>query len=437
MRKNALSRRTVLRGMFGGTAVALALPVLEAMLGANGDAFADGTELPRRLGLWFWGDGVRLDHWTPDDTDNWTAKSILQPLVDAGVKQKVTVVSGLDVQIGGAGHHVGQAMMLSGSYDETIGDWGLSTSTTFDQIAADQLQGPTPYRSLEIGISYRGFENSQNDWSMSWLDPNSPLPAEHSPLALWQRLFGMGVDGPDNALVGARQSVIDVVRADAEALRQRLGAADRARIEAHLDGLADLHNLLDFDLTGCVAPEMAAEIEDSANMEQLEARNAAMAKLLAMALACDLTRVFSYKYTGMQTDTFFWQANATDGLHTMTHDAGMQDQCRNCIEFMMKELGVLLRELDSVDEGLGTLLDQCGIYCTSEVAEGQSHSTDDMPILICGGAGGRLRTNYHLRGAGENTSMAPLTVMRACGVDIQGFGQGAGYTESSLDALLL
>jgi hypothetical protein len=60
-----------------------------------------------------------------------------------------------------------------------------------------------------------------------------------------------------------------------------------------------------------------------------------------------------------------------------------------------------------------------------------------MPILICGGAGGRLRTNYHLRGAGETTSMAPLTVMRACGVDVPGFGQGAGYTESSLDALLL
>ena len=86
MRKNALSRRTVLRGMFGGTAVALALPVLEAMLGANGDVFADGTELPRRLGLWFWGDGVRLDQWTPDDTDNWTAKSILQPLADDRVE---------------------------------------------------------------------------------------------------------------------------------------------------------------------------------------------------------------------------------------------------------------------------------------------------------------------------------------------------------------
>ena len=437
MRKTTLSRRTVLRGVLGGTTVALALPVLDAMLGTHGEAFADGTALPKRLGLWFWGNGVRLEHWTPDDTENWTPKSILQPLATAGVKSKVSVVSGLDIPIGGAGHHVGRAMMLSGAYDEAIGDWGLSTSRTFDQLAADQMQGPTPYKSIEIGISYRGFESSQSDSSMAWNDPDSPLPAEHSPAALWQRLFGMGVDGPDNALVDARRSVIDVVKTDTEALRQRVGATDRARLDAHLDGLNDLQNLLDFDITGCALPDPAAEIEDDANMEKLEERNAAMAKLLAMALACDLTRVFSFKYSGMQTDTYFWQVGAIDGLHTMTHDDGMQDHCRNAAEFMMKELGVLLKELDAIPEGLGTLLDQCGIYCTSEVAEGQSHYTNDMPILIAGGAGGGLRTNYHHRGNADNTSMAPLTVMRACGVDIQGFGVGAGYTESAIDALLL
>jgi hypothetical protein len=139
----------------------------------------------------------------------------------------------------------------------------------------------------------------------------------------------------------------------------------------------------------------------------------------------------------MQTDTYFWQTQALDGLHTMTHDDGMQDHVRNAIEFMMKELGVVLKELDAVPEGLGTLLDQCGIYCTSELSEGQSHATDDMPILIAGSAGGRLRTNLHWRGSGESTSMAPLTVMRACGAEVQGFGAGAGYTESVLDALLI
>jgi hypothetical protein len=440
MAKTTLSRRTMLRGILGGAGVSIALPLMEAMLNTSGTAHADGTSLPRRLGLFYWGNGVVLSHWTPDGTgSDWAPKSILQPLALAGVKHKVSVVSGLDMKIGGAGHHTGRALMLSGTYDESLGDWGEPTGRTFDQIAADQLQGPTPYRSLELGISRRGFENSQNHSAMSWIDPKSPLPAEHSPVALWNRLFSGGVgegSGP-GALVDARRSVLDVVKQDTVALQARLGATDRTRLEAHLDGIRDLENLLDFDLNGCALPELPEEPQDDAGMELLETRNAVMAKLLAMALACDLTRVFSYKYTGMQTDTYFWPVEVPDGLHTMTHDDGLQDHVRTCIEFMMKELGVLLQELDSIPEGTGTLLDQCGIYCTTDLSEGRTHATDDMPILVCGSAGGKLRTNYHHRGAGETTSMAPLTVMRACGVDVPGFGDGAAYTDSTLTALEL
>src|SRR5690606_12932069 len=96
---------------------------------------------------------------------------------------------------------------------------------------------------------------------------------------------------------------------------------------------------------------------------------------------------------------------------------------------------VLLTELDAIGEGTGTLLDQCAIYGTSDLAEGRTHSHRDMPILVAGSAGGALRTNYHHRGNGESTSMVPLTIMRACGVDVAGFGAGAGYTESTLSAI--
>ena len=98
---------------------------------------------------------------------------------------------------------------------------------------------------------------------MAWIDPQSPLPAEHSPVALWNRLFSGGVQGTDGpgALVDARRSVLDVVKQDTVALQARLGATDRMRLEAHLDGLRDLENLLDFDLNGCMVPEMPTEPE--------------------------------------------------------------------------------------------------------------------------------------------------------------------------------
>jgi len=439
MTKTTLSRRTMLRGILGGAGVSIALPLFEAMLNTSGTAHADGTSLPRRLGLFFWGNGMIREHWIPDATGyDWAPKSILQPLADVGVKHKVSVVSGLSLKIDGAPHNVGRGLMLSGSFDPDSGNYGRATLRTFDQIAADDLQGPTPYRSLELGISRKGMEGNDDFRGMAWEDPKSPLPAEHSPAKLWSRLFNGGVAGPGpGALVGARRSVLDVVKQDTEALQARLGANDRMRLEAHLDGLRDLENLLDFDLGSCALPDEPEEIDDESGHEELEQRNALMAKLLAVALACDLTRVFTYKYTGGQTDTLFWPIGAPDGLHAMSHREGDQGHVHDSIQFVMKELGVLLHELDAIHEGTGTLLDQCGIYCTSEVSEGFTHSRSDMPILLAGSAGGSLRTNYHHRGDGENTSMAPLTVMRACGVDVAGFGEGDGYTEETLTALEL
>ena len=45
MRSLRLSRRTVLRGLLGGAAVGVGLPLLEAMLNANGTALADGDSV--------------------------------------------------------------------------------------------------------------------------------------------------------------------------------------------------------------------------------------------------------------------------------------------------------------------------------------------------------------------------------------------------------
>ena len=67
-RIKSLPRRTVLRGLLGGSAVALALPMLEVMLDPNGDRMADGQELPVRFVSWFWGNGKKNARWNPDVT---------------------------------------------------------------------------------------------------------------------------------------------------------------------------------------------------------------------------------------------------------------------------------------------------------------------------------------------------------------------------------
>src|SRR5689334_6952567 len=62
------ARRRVLRGMVGGTAVTVALPLLDCFLNGNGTALADGTAMPVRFGTWAWGLGMSKSIFVPKKT---------------------------------------------------------------------------------------------------------------------------------------------------------------------------------------------------------------------------------------------------------------------------------------------------------------------------------------------------------------------------------
>ena len=97
MRTSKISRRTVLRGTLAGTVVSLGLPPLEAMFNANGTGYAQGAASPRRLGIFFWGGGVKHDRWNPTATGAaWAPSPALVPLMP--LKDYVSIVSGMTVR---------------------------------------------------------------------------------------------------------------------------------------------------------------------------------------------------------------------------------------------------------------------------------------------------------------------------------------------------
>ena len=104
MGRFTLNRRTVLRGMLGGAAIAVALPPLEAMFDVNGTAYAGGETIPKRFGVFFWGNGVKKDRWNPSGTGaDYPLSPALEPL--AAVKEYVSVVSGMDIKTGNERGH--------------------------------------------------------------------------------------------------------------------------------------------------------------------------------------------------------------------------------------------------------------------------------------------------------------------------------------------
>lgn len=441
-----LSRRMVLRGMTAAGAVTLGLPVFQLLLDDHGEAWADGEDLPTRFGLWFFGNGVRLDSWLPSQGHDWQppADGELVPLVPH--KDYVSVVSGLDVKTPRHPHHSGMATICTGGPHLKIDDVRDTIVSTFkypsvDQVAADwqMQQQPTVYRSLEVAVTR--FRGTDEGTTFQYLSHNGSAsgetnvnPSEESPHAFFERLFG---DGETDPLVKqARASVLSAVMDQIAALQAKLGAADRQRLEQHLDSVADLERRLGAPAAECTKPVDPGDFPDVEGKEQITEKNAVMSDLMALALACDLTRSFSIMFSTCGSGVVMWPVGGTDGQHYMTHtEPAPWNLQHQSVVFTMEQLAYFLDRLKQTPEGSGNLLDRCSILVCSEHAEGWNHAQDDMPILICGKGGGRLVGNVHQRDVGGNTTKALLTALRGSGMPLDAFGHEAGHVTSGMSEL--
>jgi hypothetical protein len=427
-----LDRRTMLRGVLGGAAVTIGLPALEAL--------AQSTGFPKRFGIFFWGNGVLPEKWNPTGQGTtWTLSEQLAALEP--VKSEISVVSGMAVLTGNTvPHGSGPAGMLSGApMIERSAEDRTFSAPSIDQVIAAELGRETRFRSLELG--------ARPSAGLSYNGPDSLNPPESSPARLFDRVFGGGfrLPGSDpipDPRLRLRRSVLDAVMDDSRRLRDRLGATDKIRLEQHLDGVRELEGriarleLNPPSLASCALPaQPPASIPDVAGRPQLGAIQRALSDVLAMALACDQTRVFSNFYTYPVNNVLF--EGATAGHHQLTHDEpGDQPQVNAIVQSIIGELAAFLEALRRVPEGDGTLLDHSAILCTTDTSFGRTHSIDDYPIIIAGSAGGALKKGIHYRSpSGENASKVLLSLIRAMGLVRASFGVEGGFVEEGLGAI--
>jgi hypothetical protein len=419
------SRRAVLRGMLGGAAVTVGLPFLERQLNSRGDAFADGSLLPTRFGLWMWGNGGLPDRWVPaTEGADWEPSLLLQAIWP--YRSKLAVLTGLDVRVPNTiPHFSGAAGLLTGRAPLGVEGDNTFASATVDQVIAAEVGGETRFRSLEVGVQ-------PGVGSLSYNGPNSPNPAETSPYALFDRLFGDGFTAPGEEVridpkLRLRRSVLDAVAGQATALQSRVGSADRQRLDQHLSGIRDLEVRLQRmeenppDLAACMRPGAPLEGLD---MAQLAERHDVLADLLAMSVACDQTRIFSMFFHGAVSNWLFPGSSA--GHHQLTHDElGTQPEVEAITLQIMDVMASFIGKLDAIPEGDGTLLDHCAVLCASEIALGRTHAIDNMPLIVAGSANGALRVGEHIRSAAPgNASEVMLTLIRAMGINKADWGAG-------------
>lgn len=437
MTKFHISRRTVLRG----AGVALALPWLEIMQ-RSATAAQSGSETPVRLAALFFPNGVRQDRWTPAKTGcQWELTPQLQPL--EGLKSDASVISGLWHQATGTGdgHYVKDAAWLTGTtITKTTGVDLNSGGISMDQVAARTLGKQTPLPSLELGtepvrsgvdavVGYTRVYGAH----ISWRTPTQPLAKEINPRLVFDRMTRVASGKPSGR---SNRPLLDLVSEDAKRMKKRLGTRDRHRMDQYLESVRTLESRLEraesseenhwqprIDLSKRQTPK--DDPKEHAERVRL------MLDMMALAFEADITRVSTFMFGNSVSNINFSFLDGVDGAHhELSHhqsDEKKLDQYERISRWHVAQFAYLCDRLRSIPEGDSNVLDNSAILFGSALRDGNSHDPHDLPLVLAGKAGGRLRPGQHIQATRDNP-MADLllTMLQSADVPAKHFADSNG-----------
>jgi hypothetical protein len=371
------------------------------MFDSNGTAYAAPgriagvKEVEKRFVLWFNGNGIPERYWIPGETGaNYELTPCLVPL--KSVRDYVHVISGIDnVAARRWGQGNGHFSALCGLTTGTAFNGRGATGPSIDYMLGKSMGSRSRFHSLQIGVAQESHGEMVHR-NMSWAGYERALPPEMIPGNLFNRLFGL----KNQAWVGRKKSVLDLVSGDVKELTPALGQADRQRLDEHLTSVRDLERAVaslppDYG-KNIKEPEDISDLTDYPKIAKLQS------DLLVHAFASGQTRVASYMLTKCQSLTRFpWLGLAGNRHHDYTHNnAGSPQQqrtMRDICRWHVEEYAYFLEKLRSIPEGAGNLLDNTVSVFVHEHAEANPHKCNGLAILVSGGGirGGMHTKSHH------------------------------------------
>ena len=441
MRHSNFSRRTFLRGAGGAC---LALPLLDIMHGCDSPGLAQaplqfrGKGGPKRFVVFWTPNGTIMNNWRPTGgSDAFTLPRILAPLEQH--KKDIIVLDGVDELSAykgpGDAHQKGTGQGLTGTElqeGDFAGADGLSAGwadgISVDQAIADAVGNETKFRSLEFGVHVYGANVGSR---ISYRGPAQPIPPENDPTAAFNRIFGDLESDPEaqKRRIAERRIVLDAVSADYKRLVPKLGASDRIKLEAHLAAVRDIEMRLDTGGTvgGACQPPNLGKVEDPTKVGNIPATGKLQMDLLAMALACDLTRVASLMWTNSATAKPFPWLDIPEGHHELAHrgdsDLDAQEKLTRINVWYCEQFAYLIDRLKSIPEGDGTVLDNTLLIWVNEHQKGNDHDRHEIPYVLAGRAGGAMKPGRWMQVQGDvphNNLLVGL--MNTMGLEATTFG---------------
>jgi hypothetical protein len=450
-----LPRRLFLRGAAGA---AVGLPLLESL----GTRSASAQTEPHRYAIFVrQGNGVLQDKFWPG--------SEAGPLTKAGLEQdlatddrtvgllsayaeKLNIVYGLRYRHSGTGcgHADGCFQALTASTpDGNNSNETLAMGPSLDWVISQALDeaGSEPV-SL-----YAGATSTFLGDVILYSGPKQRRAGERNSLNVYQRLFGMTMPGggdPDagemNRLALQRKSVNDLVREQMKTLlaRPELSAPDRTRLDAHFQAIRDLEIKMSM---GCQISPLA-EVDDD-NLDQVIQTHM---DVIAMAMACGKSHAATLCIgNGNDQTQYIIDGVKFERYHHISHrvrsdgsDGAEIPDAEELHHKIDKKFATyfkyLLDKLSSFTTPTGTLLDDGATVWFNDLADGPPHGSTNLPWVVAGGAGGKLKTGQYIRGNFtvnkiHNSIGTALGLTNAAGQPLDDFG-AEDYEKGRIDAMM-
>jgi hypothetical protein len=415
--RRPISRRRFLRG----TAVAMALPLLESM---EAPSAQDPGPPPRRMFCICNNLGLLPDLFFPRDAGrDFTPSPYLTLLQEH--RADFTVLSGVSHPGVDGGHPSDICFLTAAPHPASS---SFRNSISLDQLVAERIGNLTRFPSLTLAVN--------GGRSLSWTRTGVSIPPENQASRVFNQLFLQGTPGQIEAQIRAidtGRSVLDAVAEQARDLQRQVSARDRGRLDQYFSSVRDLEHRLQESRGWANRPRRRVNVSaptDPASPAQYMARVQVMYELARVAFETDSTRAITLMLNSVGTPVLqIPGATITDSYHNLSHHGMAEEklaQLRVIDEGHMRLLTGLLQGLKNVREGGARLLDRTMVLYGSNLGDANAHSTTNLPTLF---AGGGFRHGQHLAfDRGRNYPLPNLFVsmLRRMGINQNSFGPSTG-----------
>jgi Protein of unknown function (DUF1552) len=418
----------------------MALPWLESrnVWGDERPSGSKASEAPVRLCVTFSGNGFHSkEWWAKGEGDKMELGRVLQPLTE--FRSKMLFVRGLYHEEARKGniHSSQTGNMLSGAPIASGGE--IRSGTSFDQVLAQSYGKSNKVPSLVLACEQSNPSVHKN-YSMlysshiSWSSPTTPTPLELYPSLAFDRLFKDEASPED-------KSVLDAVLTDAKDLRGKVSVNDQRKLDEYLDSVRDVEKRItdagkSGQLQGWRPTLDKPNIKRPADgmPQDIAEHMKLMIDILVLGFQTDTTRITTLKLNNDHSALRFpnlpsvqQKGHGIDYMihHLLSHSDG--EDWLKVNQFFMEQIAYLARKLDAIKEGSRTLLDNTMLMHCSSMMAGALHNNDQLPVIILGGAGGRIKGGRALDYTGKpnrQLSRLFLSMMDKMEVRPKSFGDG-------------